>query len=347
MHRSTEASTRSTYSTRPPTRPSPAFSIKDSTRGLLARTAVLCTGTAPTLYGDQYAICDREWGDIAVKDLHHKLYAQSYPHSGDVFYVLVCRVILGHQVQTDSNLAVQPGVFAGSDGANRRQLAVIPGSKPPTPYHSLLGTHYPRFREFVSFNSTYIYPEYLVAYHRVPPSTRTTPASPLQAPRLRPPPPRSTAAATGGANTAPLLQKPNLGLLPVSPQSSSGLGSGWSWWAKLLGVVLLVAVVAVVVVVESGGSHSQPVTPAGPPTLLPSLDDDFVPTPTPMPPAPTPMPPMPTPMPLAPADLAAWQDLYDSTNGPRWSHCSDSKSDPCSCSDGSFVTCTGGHITQM
>jgi hypothetical protein len=135
---------------------------------------------------DQYAMCDREWGDSAVKDLHHKLYAQSYPHSGDVFYVLVCRVILGHQVRTDSNLAVQPNVFAGSDGANRRQLAVIPGSKPPTPYHSLLGTHYPRFREFVSFNSTYLYPEYLVAYHRVPPVTKTKPMPPPPARYLRP-----------------------------------------------------------------------------------------------------------------------------------------------------------------
>jgi hypothetical protein len=49
-------------------------------------------------------MCDREWNDDAVKDLHRKLYAQSYPHPGDVFYVLVCRVILGHQVQTSPPL---------------------------------------------------------------------------------------------------------------------------------------------------------------------------------------------------------------------------------------------------
>jgi hypothetical protein len=84
----------------------------------------------------------------------------------------------------------------------------------------------------------------------LPPITQIKPMPPP--PYLRPPP--SPPAATGGANTAPLLPKPNLGLLPVSPQSSSGTGeqdpldcSGWSWWAKLLGVVLLVAVVAGVV----------------------------------------------------------------------------------------------------
>jgi hypothetical protein len=86
----------------------------------------------------------------------------------------------------------------------------------------------------------------------------------------------------------------------------------WSWWAKLLAPVLLVAVVAVVVLVESGGSHSQPYTPA---------------------------------------ELAAWQDLYDSTNGPKWSSCSDARSDPCSCSwgdgQGYGVGCAGGHITEM
>jgi hypothetical protein len=132
-------------------------------------------------------------------------------------------------------------------------------------------------------------------------------------------------------------KEPNLGLLPVparaaSPSKTTPSPTRVVVLLLLLGVVVLGGVLVGVVVAESGGSHSQPVTPAGPPT------------PTPMPPTPTPMPP------LAPAELAAWQDLYDSTNGPKWSHCSDSRSDPCSCSGwGSVggVTCTGGHITEM
>eukprot|EP00935_MAST-01C_sp_MAST-1C-sp1_P002752 g2752.t1 len=112
---------------------------------------------------DQYARCDLTYGAGDNRGLHRKLYSASYSHPGDVFYVLVCRVVLGHYIETTSTAQVQPGVFS-LDGRNRRQLAAIPGSNPPRPYHSLLGTAYPRFREFVSFNSNYLYPEYLIAY---------------------------------------------------------------------------------------------------------------------------------------------------------------------------------------
>jgi hypothetical protein len=53
---------------------------------------------------------------------------------------------------------------------------------------------------------------------------------------------------------------------------------------------------------------------------------------------------------LAGVECAAWQDFYDATNGPQWSHCSDARSDPCSCyikDVGDPVACTGGHITRM
>jgi len=53
---------------------------------------------------------------------------------------------------------------------------------------------------------------------------------------------------------------------------------------------------------------------------------------------------------LAAVECGAWQDLYDATNGAQWSHCSDARSDPCSCGDGgggAGVDCTGGHITSM
>jgi hypothetical protein len=54
---------------------------------------------------------------------------------------------------------------------------------------------------------------------------------------------------------------------------------------------------------------------------------------------------------LAAVECAAWQDLYDATNGPKWSSCSDARSDPCSCRNegpgchSCRVGCTGGHIT--
>jgi hypothetical protein len=47
-------------------------------------------------------------------------------------------------------------------------------------------------------------------------------------------------------------------------------------------------------------------------------------------------------------DCAAWQDLYDATNGPNWSQWADARSDPCSCTSSSgSVECTGGHITSL
>jgi hypothetical protein len=53
---------------------------------------------------------------------------------------------------------------------------------------------------------------------------------------------------------------------------------------------------------------------------------------------------------LAVVECSAWQELYDVTNGPKWSHCSDARSDPCSCSYGSGdggVYCSGGHFDAL
>ena len=59
-------------------------------------------------------------------------------------------------------------------GSGRRELAAIPaeaGLPAGTRYHSILvetGGKVKRHREFVVFHSERIYPEYLVAFHRLP-----------------------------------------------------------------------------------------------------------------------------------------------------------------------------------
>lgn len=50
------------------------------------------------------------------------------------------------------------------------QLATVPGVSPPVHYHSLLADGISvgmRYREFIVFHQEFIYPEYLVAYHRL------------------------------------------------------------------------------------------------------------------------------------------------------------------------------------
>jgi hypothetical protein len=123
---------------------------------------------------DQYAVCDKSWeaDDLPeeMKALQHKLYGDLDQHPGNVFYMLLTRVVLGRQVQTDLDHPeenTQPKVYA-MGGTNWRELAEIPGSNPGRPYQSLLGDkENARFREVVIFRpGAQCYPEYLVAYHR-------------------------------------------------------------------------------------------------------------------------------------------------------------------------------------
>eukprot|EP00935_MAST-01C_sp_MAST-1C-sp1_P001097 g1097.t1 len=111
---------------------------------------------------DQYAKVDSYYQG---SELHEDLYPIG-DHPGDVYYVLVSRVVLGHSIEaTSAGKRNKPWFALG--GTNAKELANIPNVTPPTPYHSLLGTAFPRFREFIVFKPRqYVRPLYLIAYCR-------------------------------------------------------------------------------------------------------------------------------------------------------------------------------------
>ena len=118
---------------------------------------------------DQYTKVDPQYDGSS--ELHKRLYAHGARHQDKVFYILVCRVALGHHVRTkefgknatsaDTKRPVFPISF--------RELDTVAGISPPVHHHSLLADVMDvgaRYREFIVFHSEYIYPEYLVAYQR-------------------------------------------------------------------------------------------------------------------------------------------------------------------------------------
>lgn len=120
---------------------------------------------------DQYVVKDPALGSPKLGELHRLLY-KDVDHPGNVFYLLLCRTVLGVCVRTQSGDGLATSmddsssqVFATSE---RRELALIPGST--CHYHGLLvelGDAVKRFREILQFHDSRIYPEYLVAYHRI------------------------------------------------------------------------------------------------------------------------------------------------------------------------------------
>ena len=120
---------------------------------------------------DQYTKVDPQYDGSS--ELHKRLYAHgARHHPGKVFYILVCRVALGHHVRTK-----QAGRDATSTDTGRRvfpisfrELDTVAGVSPPVHHHSLLAPDptpsQVRYREFIVFHSEYIYPEYLLAYQR-------------------------------------------------------------------------------------------------------------------------------------------------------------------------------------
>jgi len=130
-----------------------------------------------------------------LDELHRVLYGRGEPRPANVFYAFVCRALLGYAVRTKdgaTDLDTGGGGGGGGGGAGagagaatskaaplfahskRRELAFIPSDKglpAGTRYHSILvetGGKVKRHREFVVFHSERIYPEYLVAFHRLP-----------------------------------------------------------------------------------------------------------------------------------------------------------------------------------
>lgn len=122
---------------------------------------------------DQNAFCDSTAKNKELKTQHSKLFTKSYQHPGNVYYVFVCRVVMGYFVRTRTagkdatDIDGEGPVYASGDF---RELAGIPGTQPPSPYQSLvveLGEQLRRYREFVQFDCHLVYPEYLMAYQRV------------------------------------------------------------------------------------------------------------------------------------------------------------------------------------
>jgi chemotaxis protein histidine kinase CheA len=118
---------------------------------------------------DQYTKVDSQYD--GASELHKRLYAHGLHHPGSVFYILVCRVAMGHHVRTR-----HMGSNATSTDTGRpvfpissRELDTVDGVSPPVHYHSLLADVIKvgaRYREVIVFHSEYIYPEYLMAYQR-------------------------------------------------------------------------------------------------------------------------------------------------------------------------------------
>ena len=118
---------------------------------------------------DQYCAPDAAYDPTS--ELHRRLYGDSHRHRGCVFYVLVCRVLLGYPARTQQ---AGQNAFHMETGeplfpVSFRELANIPNVSPPKSYHSLIverGAGHVRYREFILFHGEYVYPEYLLAYHR-------------------------------------------------------------------------------------------------------------------------------------------------------------------------------------
>jgi len=129
---------------------------------------------------DQYVSVEKEFIELkgGKGALHARLYGnkREQKHPGDVLYLLICRVALGHFVRTREkapsckSLDGGGGYVFAKGGENTRELANVEKVSPPVHYHALLGEKGPghvRHREIVLFHGEYVYPEYLLGVQRI------------------------------------------------------------------------------------------------------------------------------------------------------------------------------------
>ncbi|CAE8650392.1 unnamed protein product, partial [Polarella glacialis] len=120
---------------------------------------------------DQYTTVDRTSSvDSTFQDLQKCLYGRDASRPNEVFYIVVCRALLGWFVRTsDGTTSLDHnglGIWATRD---KRELSSVPKLKPPVTFHSLqaeTGGIVARHREYILTHSERIYPEYLIAYSR-------------------------------------------------------------------------------------------------------------------------------------------------------------------------------------
>lgn len=125
----------------------------------------------PGTYKSKSAPCRNpvEYDHEELKELHQHLY-KHFTHPGDVFYVLVCRVFLGHHIVTkDANTIYTPHVMSNQGihyNNKRRQLAINPATK--LPFNSVVGEKgaYFRHTEYCIMNGNLILPKCIIAYRR-------------------------------------------------------------------------------------------------------------------------------------------------------------------------------------
>eukprot|EP00971_Amphidinium_carterae_P282464 5607623-Amphidinium_carterae.1 len=91
---------------------------------------------------DQYTTPDSDYEQEGLEDLHAMLFRAGGRHrkhpDEDLFYCLVVRVVLGWSVRTldaETHAETDDPVFRDDE---KRELATVPGSNPPVPYHSVV-----------------------------------------------------------------------------------------------------------------------------------------------------------------------------------------------------------------
>eukprot|EP00397_Hematodinium_sp_SG-2012_P001881 GEMP01001886.1.p1 GENE.GEMP01001886.1~~GEMP01001886.1.p1 ORF type:complete len:1368 (-),score=321.68 GEMP01001886.1:945-5048(-) len=138
-----------------------------------------------TYFAEDAAKCDQYvvGYDGSTPDLQRLLFDGPFFHPGEkVYFFFVCRVSLGYFVRCRCTRTVTNGVAyknivnldapdeaVFSPNTDERELSYIPGVHPPLLYQSLIaekGGALFRFREFVTFHSARIYPEYVITYVR-------------------------------------------------------------------------------------------------------------------------------------------------------------------------------------